>query len=90
LQAGTDRIENSVLNSSYIVACEFVAVGTYLFAKSLLSNGSCTFAYLEVGAQQQVDMLRHYVGLRLVVEDWEVSGRSLLKRGFIISAFERT
>jgi hypothetical protein len=36
-----------------------VSVGTCLFAKALVSNGSCIFAYLEVVAQQRVYMLQY-------------------------------
>jgi hypothetical protein len=34
-------------------------MGTYFFAKSLLSNGCCTFAYLRVVAQQQIYVQQH-------------------------------
>jgi hypothetical protein len=40
-----------------VVACGFVALGTCLFAKELISNGSCIFAYLAVVAQQRVYIL---------------------------------
>jgi hypothetical protein len=56
---GTDRIENSVSNSSSVIACVFVAVRTCLFAKALLSNGSCIFGYLAVVAQQRAYMLQY-------------------------------
>jgi hypothetical protein len=36
-----------------------LAVETRLFAKSLHSNGCCTFSYLAVVVQQQVYMLQY-------------------------------
>jgi hypothetical protein len=41
--------------------CRTSVVGTCLFPKPLLSNGSCIFAYLAVVAQQRVCMLQYYL-----------------------------
>jgi hypothetical protein len=56
---GTDRIENSVSNSSSIATFGCVAVGTCLFVTALLNNGSCIFAHLAVVAQQRANMLQY-------------------------------
>jgi hypothetical protein len=42
--------------------CQIVSIWIWLFEKPLLSNGCCTFAYLVVITQQQVNML-HYKSL---------------------------
>jgi hypothetical protein len=46
LTTRTDRVANTFTNSSSIVACELVAVGTCLFVKALLSNG-CVYLLIE-------------------------------------------
>jgi hypothetical protein len=56
---GMDCIQNSDSNSSSIIVCAFVSVGTRLFAKALISNGSCIFVYLVVIDQQQVYILQY-------------------------------
>jgi hypothetical protein len=43
---GTDRIENTVSNSSSVAACGFIAMSTCLFAKALLSN-SCKYLLIK-------------------------------------------
>jgi uncharacterized membrane protein YiaA len=48
---GTGRTENTVCNSSFIVTCGLVTVGTYLSAKALLSTNFYIYAYLAVFAQ---------------------------------------
>jgi hypothetical protein len=43
---GTDHVENTLYKSSSIVACGFVAAGTCLPAKALLSNG-CVYLLIK-------------------------------------------
>jgi hypothetical protein len=43
---GMDCKENSVSNSSSIFACVFIAMGTCMFVKELLNNGSCNLLIL--------------------------------------------
>jgi hypothetical protein len=66
LRLGTDRTENAFPHC----CSSTVAVGTYLFAKSLLSNGSCIYAYFAVVAQQRVYILQYFDVFRGVTIDW--------------------
>jgi hypothetical protein len=55
--SGTDRTENT----SPLLLYPIVAVETRLFAKPLLNNGCCIFAYLAVVAQQRVYMPQYLI-----------------------------
>jgi hypothetical protein len=52
-----NTLAKTAQKTSLIFSSSIFAVGTYLFAKPLLSNGCSIFAYLVVVAQQQVYML---------------------------------
>jgi hypothetical protein len=47
-----------------------VSVGTCLFAKPLLSNGSCIFAYLAVVAQQRICVLQYIFQTQIIIDQY--------------------
>jgi hypothetical protein len=77
----TDRTENTLIHC----CISTLAMGTCLFAKPLLYNGSCIFYYLVVVAQQRVYMLQYSLATETVVNNPQWRTNKCLKQDNIIS-----